>query len=98
MVTYNPYNGEDFVDLMEELKAAIDHHELRTDFERMISDMENAMDTHDVVYMQDIYYTLHDMDYFLFRYGPEVGMYSIRDRSTISKYYGILNIYRDEKE
>lgn len=98
VVTYNPYNGEDFVDLMEELKAAVDHHELRSDFERMISDMENAMDTHDVVYIQDIYYTLHDMDYFLFRYGPEVGMYSIRDRSTVSKYYGVLNIYRDEKE
>ncbi len=98
VIAYNPYNGEDFINLMDELKAAVDHHELRSDFDRMISDMEHAMDTHDVVYIQDIYYTLHDMDYFLFRYGQEVGMYSIRDRSTVSKYYGVLNIYRNEKE
>lgn len=99
VMTDNPYNGEDFVNLMEELTETIVHRELQADLERMISDMEHAMDTHDVIYIQAIYYTLHDMDYFLFRYGPdEVGVYSIRDRSVVSEYYGVLNIYGNGKE
>ena len=41
----------------------------------------------------NIYKALHDMDYFLLRYGIEdVGKYT-RDDSVVSKYYGVLSVY-----
>ena len=41
------------------------------------------------------YKKLHDLDYFLLRYGPEVfeNYISIYDTSTVSKYYGTLSVY-----
>ena len=57
-----------------------------------------AKETHDVNYMIELYRILHDMDYFLFRYGPEdVGKYT-KDDSTVSRFYGILQIYNNEKK
>ena len=39
---------------------------------------------------------LHDMDYFLLRYGiDDVGVY-VSDQSLIRKYYGVLTVYGEE--
>ena len=39
------------------------------------------------------YKALHDLDYFLLRYGPaDVGPY-VTDDSTVSTYYGTLSVY-----
>ena len=58
--------------------------------------MQLAVKTHDVNYLYQIYYMLHDMDYFLFRYGPEsMGLY-VSDMSTVEKYYGVLRVYEGE--
>ena len=47
----------------------------------------------DVEYIIQIYRIVHDMEYFLFRYGIEdVGRY-VDDISTTSKYYGVLTVY-----
>lgn len=52
-----------------------------------------AAETHEVEYAIIIYKLLHDMDYYLLRYGLEdVGKY-VRDSSIISKYYGVLSVY-----
>ena len=57
--------------------------------------VQKAKETHDVNYILNIYRILHDMDYYLLRYGPEdVGPY-VEDTSTIDIYYGILEDYKN---
>ncbi len=52
----------------------------------------------DAEYVKQIYRILHDMDYFLLRYGPEdVGKYTKND-STVRNYYGVLMVYGEEKQ
>ena len=95
VIINNSYNGEDFIDYIEELMMYMNHEELWLDFETLKADMKKAMETHDVKYIKHIYYILHDLDYFLFRYGAEdVEKSMILDQSTILKYYGVLNIYQ----
>lgn len=49
--------------------------------------------THEMEYANQIYKILHDMDYFLLRYGIEdVGKYT-QDAGIVSKYYGVLATY-----
>ena len=56
-------------------------------------EMQLAKDTHEMEHVYNFYKKLHDLDYFLLRYGPEdVGKY-VYDRSTVEKYYGTLSIY-----
>ncbi len=97
VTTYNKYDADDFITIMIELEKSIEDVNLEKDINELISNMEQAKETHDVKYMEQIYKTVHDMDYFLLRYGPEdVGKYTM-DASTVCKYYGVLNVYRDNK-
>ena len=67
---------------MIEMRDSLKSELLKGDFDNLIYYVQLAKDTHDV-------------DYFLFRYGIEdVGKY-VKDISTISKYYGVLNIYEE---
>ena len=92
---YNHYNADSFIVLMEKLRDSLQTELLKADFDYLISCMQLAKDTHDVEYMIEIYRILHDMDYFLFRYGIEdMGNY-VDDISTISKYYGVLSVYAE---
>lgn len=62
----------------------------------MINAASLAAETHDMEYANDIYKILHDMDYFLLRYGIEdVGGYTRYD-DVVSKYYGVLNVYGED--
>lgn len=91
--TDNRFDADNFMDLMIEMRDSFKSELLKEDFDNLIHYMQLAKDTHDVEYMIKIYRILHDMDYFLFRYGIEdVGKY-VKDTSTISKYYGVLNVY-----
>ena len=93
---YNHYNADSFIVLMEKLRDSLQTELLKADFDYLISCMQLAKDTHDVEYMLEIYRVLHDMDYFLFRYGIEdMGNY-VDDISTISKYYGVLSVYAED--
>lgn len=66
---------------------------MKKDFDQLIYNMEKAEETHNVEYIENIYKIVHDMDYFLLRYGPEdVGKYT-KDSSMLTKYYGVLNVY-----
>lgn len=96
IMVYNRFDADNFIMLMEEMRDSLKTELLKTDFDTLISYMQLAKDTHDVEYMIEIYRILHDMDYFLFRYGIEdVGKY-VDDISTISKYYGVLSVYTEE--
>lgn len=98
VTAYNTYDADAFVDLMMELEKSIEDVNLEKDINELISNMKQAKETHDVKYIEQIYKIVHDMDYFLLRYGPEdVGKYTT-DTSTVCKYYGVLNVYSDNKE
>lgn len=91
---YNKYDAESFVKKMEELKNTVCNQELKKDFDNLTEYMNQAKNTHDVKYIEEIYYILHDMDYYLLRYAPDdIGPY-VQDTSTINKYYGVLEVYK----
>ncbi len=93
VVTHNSYTGDDFIRLIEGLKEITHSQYLRDEFEYLIQEMKLLKDDHKVEHLYNIYYILHDMDYYLLRYGPtDVAPYTIDD-STILKYYGALKIY-----
>lgn len=93
VTAYNRFDADNFIALMEEMRDSLKVELLKADFDCLIENMQSAKETHDVKYIREIYYILHDMDYFLLRYGIEdVGKY-MDDLSTVSKFYGVLNIY-----
>lgn len=95
---YNRLDGDDFIALMEEMRDSLESGLLKGDFDSLIENMRLAKETHDVLYMENIYHILHDMDYFLLRYGPEdVGKYT-KDGGTVNKYYGVLDVYHSWAE
>lgn len=65
---YNRLDGDDFIALMEEMRDSLESGLLKGDFDSLIENMRLAKETHDVLYMENIYHILHDMDYFLLRY------------------------------
>lgn len=93
VMAYNRFDAENFITLMDEMKNSLKTELLKQDFDNLIENMRLAKETHDVKYVEEIYHILHDMDYFLFRYGiKDVGAY-VQDKSTVSKYYGALEVY-----
>lgn len=96
VMTYNRFDANNFIALMEEMKDSIQYELLREDFDILIEKMRLAKETHDVTYMLELYRILHDMDYFLLRYGPQdVGKYT-KDDSTVRKFYGVLQIHKNQ--
>ncbi len=94
VIAYNEVNGEVFIEHMTEIRDTIYNEALKKDFDALIWNMEQAMETHDVEYMYQIYRIFHDMDYFLLRYGISAMAGYVSDFSTVAKYYGVLEIYK----
>lgn len=89
----NLYDAEGFADRIGSFQENVQNEALIADLQYIIDKSLLARDTHDVTYVYKLYRALHDLDYFLLRYGPEdVGPY-VSDASTVSKYYGMLSIY-----
>lgn len=85
----------DFIQLIAELKESMKTDLLDGDFNNLVNNMAQAKETHEVEYLEEIYHILHDMDYYLFRYGPEdVAVYMVDD-SIVVKYYGALEVYQE---
>ena len=96
IMVYNRFDANNFVTLMEEMRDSLKSDLLKQDFDKLIECTKLAKETHEVKYAEQIYRILHDMDYFLLRYGIEdVGKY-LDDLSTVAKYYGVLEIYEKE--
>lgn len=88
----NDYAADDFIFLIKELAETVQNESLRADLQYMAAEMELAKG-HEAEHVGSVYKKLHDLDYFLLRYGPEdFGMYAM-DRSAASKYYGTLSFY-----
>ena len=94
VVVENRYDADDFITLIEELKEPVQNETLKTDLQEIMDLTELAKNTHVMEYVNSMYKKIHDLDYFLLRYGPtDVGPY-VEDDSTITKYYGTLSIYQ----
>lgn len=90
----NDKNAEIYIKIIDELSSTINSEELKTDLLIIKDYLLKAKETHDVKEIEKIYEILHDMDYFLLRYGIEEVGYTVKDHSTLSKYYGVLTIYQ----
>lgn len=93
VMTYNRFDADNFIELMTEMRDSMKSELAKRDFTMLIHNIKVAKDNRNVECLREAYYILHDLDYFLFRYGPsDVGMY-VKDASTVSKFYGVLNAY-----
>ena len=91
---YNRFDAVNFIELMEEMKNSLKNDWLKPDFDQLIEYTRLAKETHDVTYTKNIYYILHDMDYYLLRYGlSEIN--GVSDEGTLQKYYHILEVYKN---
>ncbi len=96
ITAYNRFDADNFMELMEDMKGSIRNEELADCLDRMIESMEDVKTNREVESLEDIYKLLHDMDYYLLRYGPEdVGKY-VEDGSLIGTYYGTLPFYNTD--
>lgn len=93
VVATNHYDADAFISLLNTLKADVQNSDLKADLQYIMDETALAKETHIVEHLNNVYKKLHDLDYFLLRYGPEdVGKY-VKDDSTVSKYYGTLLFY-----
>lgn len=82
-----------FYAYLEKIENLLKTHLLDDDLNEMKRYMELAVDTHDVKYLHEIYYKLHDLDYYLFQYGPEDVSPEVAYASSIAIFYGRLQVY-----
>lgn len=93
VVTENAHDAKDFITVLDELTASARSGDLRSALGTVREEIRLAAEAHSMEHANRAYQALHDLDYFLLRYGPaDVGPY-VTDASTISKYYGTLSIY-----
>ena len=94
VMSSNRFDAENFIELFAEMKETVKNEKLREDLQQIMDETALAAETHEVEHAILIYQLLHDMDYYLLRYGLEdVGKY-VRDTSLISRYYGVLAVYK----
>lgn len=92
-MVYNRFDAENFINLMQDMMNSVHDENLSADIQQLIDLTGLASETHDVQYVRELYKILHDLDYFLLRYGIEdVGKY-MQDVSTVATYYGVLHVY-----
>lgn len=93
VMDYNRFDATNFINLIQDMQESVHNELLIADLQQLIDLTILAEETHEMEYVNDIYKILHDLDYFLLRYGIEdVGTYT-RDDSLISTYYDVLTVY-----
>lgn len=85
--------GEEFYTYIDSIEKLLKTNLLDNDLNEMKHYMERAIVTHDVKYLHEIYYKLHDLDYYLFQYGPEDVSPDVAYASSIEIFYGRLHVY-----
>ena len=93
VMEYNRFDADNFVELIQDMQESVHNEMLIADLQQLIDLTILAKETHEMEYANDIYKILHDLDYYLLRYGIEdVGKYTLDD-SVVSTYYGVLTVY-----
>jgi hypothetical protein len=90
---YNRFDAVNFINLIQNMQKTVHNEMLIADLQQLIDLTSLAKETHEMEYTNEIYKILHDLDYFLLRYGiDDVGAFT-NDKSVVSKYYGVLTVY-----
>ncbi len=93
VMDYNRFDATNFIDLIADMQKSVHNELLIADLQQLMDLTRLAEETHEMHYVNSIYKILHDLDYYLLRYGVEdVGMYTLDD-SIVSEYYGVLAVY-----
>ncbi|MGN0402938.1 MAG: hypothetical protein ACI4HQ_11880 [Acetatifactor sp.] len=93
VIIYNRFDATNFINLIQDMQKSVHNDLLIADLQQLIDLTDLAAETHEMEYANEIYKILHDLDYFLLRYGIEdVGKYT-QDGSVVAKYYGVLAVY-----
>lgn len=93
VMEYNRFDSTNFINLIEDMQESVHNEMLITDLQQLIDLTIMAQETHEMEYANNIYKILHDLDYFLLRYGIEdVGPYT-KDGSIVATYYDVLAVY-----
>ncbi len=93
LIVNNEYDADDFIGIIADIQSSVQNVDLKNDFQTVIDKTALARDTHDMHAANDLYKTLHDLDYFLLRYGPEDPGAEVKDASLVSKYFGMLSFF-----
>lgn len=95
VIVYNRFDADNFINLIHDMQNLVQNEMLIADLQQLIDLTSLAAETHKMEYVNEIYKILHDLDYFLLRYGIEdVGKYTT-DKSIVSTYYGVLTVYQE---
>ena len=95
-IVTNSFDAAAFIDLISEMKSFVKNEALAADLQQLMDLTRMAWATHEMQYANELYKVLHDLDYFLLRYGIEdVGQYTA-DAGTVGTYYGVLAVYGAE--
>ena len=95
-IVTNSFDAADFIDLISKMKSFVKNEVLAADLQQLMDLTRMAWATHEMQYANELYKVLHDLDYFLLRYGIEdVGQYTA-DAGTVGTYYGVLSVYGAE--
>ncbi|MCI9296963.1 MAG: M56 family metallopeptidase [Lachnospiraceae bacterium] len=94
----NRYGAEMVTERIRELTASAENEVFQTDVEELCGALQQAKDTHKVVYVTQAHEILHDMEYFLLRYSPrDVSPYTT-DKTLSGRYYGALEVWKAWQE
>ena len=68
---------------------------LKRDIDEMLIYIDLMENQKDVEALRSFYYKLHDLDYYLFRYGANEIWFYVHDMSFVTTFFDSLYIYRD---
>ncbi len=90
---FNRFRWESLIELIQDMQKSVQDEKLNKQLDFLVEEIRLAHETHDVQHAINMFHILHDMDYFLLRYGIEdVGKY-LDDSSFVATYYGSLSMY-----
>lgn len=93
LIVNNQYDADDFIEMITDIQSGVQSADLKNDLQTLIDKTALARDTHDMYAANDLFKTLHDMDYYFLRFGPEDIGEDVTDTAFVSKYFGMLSIY-----
>lgn len=92
----NEYDADAMIAKIDEFKQKVQEPLLRMDLDRLSEAIRNARDTHLQKYAVEMYQIIHDMDYYLFRYGPYISYpFDLQERE---RFYGVLEVCKLAEE
>lgn len=86
----------DLAEKLEEIRDTVKNESLRADLQTLIDLAKDTYDNRKVENLEQMLKILHDMDYFLLRYGPSMAptFEDPYDQSYLTTYNGTLTIYK----